>query len=175
MASSATNTNWDHEYDTVRREALFRHPPSDHTAYPALYAAVSPHINSFNALFRDDGQPGLLDHGLADIGERIYLDNGDKLPHDRKNCLMIRYKSVSLHTSQLPPSNKVARNRDVYPAECRERHATYRGKLSATFEYRINDGDTHEFTRDLGYMPIMVKVSQNPVFQHREAHPRSVK
>ncbi|ROT40098.1 DNA-directed RNA polymerase I subunit RPA2 [Sodiomyces alkalinus F11] len=157
MAPSATNTTWDHEYNTIRRENIFKNPPKDHTAYPALQAAVAPHINSFNALFRSDIQPTLVEHALADIDEKIYLDGDDKTSQDRRNRLTIKYKSVSLHKSQLPPSNRFARNRDVYPAECRERHVTYRGKLSATFEYRINDGDPQEFTRDLGSMPIMVK------------------
>ncbi|KAL9942307.1 DNA-directed RNA polymerase I subunit RPA2 [Verticillium nonalfalfae] len=156
MAPSATNTKWDHEYNTLRRENLFKNPPKDHTAYPALQAAVSPHIESFNALFRNDGKPSLLDHGLADIGTKTFLDGDDRTPQGQRNKLTIRYKGVSLQKSQLPPSNKYAKTREIFPAECRERHVTYRGKLSATFEFRINDGDAKEFTRDLGQMPIMV-------------------
>ncbi|KAM0329807.1 hypothetical protein ACHAQA_003971 [Verticillium albo-atrum] len=157
MAPSATNTEWDHEYNTLRRENLFRNPPKDHSAYPALQAAVSPHIESFNALFRNDGKPSLLDHGLADIGTKTFLDGDDRSPQGSRNRLTIRYKGVTLQKSQLPPSNRFAKNREIFPAECRERHVTYRGKLSATFEFRINDGDAKEFTRDLGQMPIMVK------------------
>ncbi|RXG43354.1 hypothetical protein VDGE_03035 [Verticillium dahliae] len=157
MAPSATNTKWDHEYNTLRRENLFKNPPKDHTAYPALQAAVSPHIESFNALFRNDGKPSLLDHGLADIGTKTFLDGDDRTLQGQRNKLTIRYKGVTLQKSQLPPSNKYAKTREIFPAECRERHVTYRGKLSATFEFRINDGDAKEFTRDLGQMPIMVK------------------
>ncbi|KAF3358265.1 Vacuolar protein-sorting-associated protein 25 [Verticillium dahliae VDG1] len=157
MAPSATNTKWDHEYNTLRRENLFKNPPKDHTAYPALQAAVSPHIESFNALFRNDGKPSLLDHGLADIGTKTFLDGDDRTPQGQRNKLTIRYKGLTLQKSQLPPSNKYAKTREIFPAECRERHVTYRGKLSATFEFRINDGDAKEFTRDLGQMPIMVK------------------
>jgi DNA-directed RNA polymerase I subunit RPA2 len=58
----------------------------------------------------------------------------------------------------VPPSNKMARNRQVFPAECRERHVTYRGRLSATLEYRINGGDPVEFTREFGQVPVMIKV-----------------
>ncbi|KAM0276314.1 hypothetical protein ACHAQH_006857 [Verticillium albo-atrum] len=157
MAPSATNTEWDHEYNTLRRENLFRNPPKDHSAYPALQAAVSPHIESFNALFRNDGKPSLLDHGLADIGTKTFLDGDDRTPQGQRNRLTVRYKGVTLQKSQVPPSNRYAKNREIFPAECRERHVTYRGKLSATFEFRINDGDAKEFTRDLGQMPIMVK------------------
>ena len=158
MAPSATPTDWDHEFSVLRREGLFRNPPKDHTAYPALQIAVNPHIESFNGLFRSDGKPGILDHGLADIGAKIFLDGDERKGPEGKNRLSIRIKNVMLQRPQVPPSNKLARNREVYPAECRERHSSYRGRFSATFEYSINNGDTHEFVRDLGQVPIMLKV-----------------
>ncbi|EMT70076.1 DNA-directed RNA polymerase I subunit RPA2 [Fusarium odoratissimum] len=157
MAPSATETEWDHQFHTLRREDLFRNPPKDHTAYPALQLAVDPHLESFNGLFRDDGKPGLLAHGIADIGARTYLDGDDRASPDGKNRLTIRYKDVFLQKPQVPPSNKMARNRQVFPAECRERHVTYRGRLSATLEYRINGGDPVEFTREFGQVPVMIK------------------
>lgn len=159
MAPPPTNTEWDHEYNTLRRENLFRNPPADRTAYPLLQIAVDPHIESFNALFRDDGRPGLIDHGLAEIGTKTFLDGDERLGPAGKNRLTIRYKGVTLQRSQVPPSNKFARNREIFPAECRERHSTYRGKLSATLEYRINGGESREFIRDIGQLPIMVKVN----------------
>ena len=59
----------------------------------------------------------------------------------------------------LPASNKFStRNREILPAECRERHVTYRGKLSARLEYRINNGDSKEVIRELGQLPIMLLV-----------------
>lgn len=158
MAPTATNTEWSHEFDTLRRQDLFRNPPTDHSAYPALQLAVDPHIESFNGLFRDDGKPGLLAHGLADIGPKIFFDGDDRLGPAGKNRLVVRLKDVALHKPQVPPSNKMARRREILPAECRERHVTYRGRLSATFEYQINGGDPVEFVRELGQVPIMIKV-----------------
>ncbi|KAL2154747.1 hypothetical protein VTH82DRAFT_3423 [Thermothelomyces myriococcoides] len=157
MAPEPTNTSWDHEYHTVRREKLFRNPPTDRTAYPALQLAVDPHIESFNALFRTDGRPSLLDHALAEIGTKTFLDGDERAAPESRNKLTIRYKSVTLQKSQVPPSNKFAKRREIFPAECRERHVSYRGKLTAVFEYRINDGEPQEFVRELGQMPIMVK------------------
>ncbi|EMR61744.1 putative dna-directed rna polymerase i subunit rpa2 protein [Eutypa lata UCREL1] len=154
---SPTSTSWDHEYNTLRRENLFRNPPTDHSAYPLLQNAVNPHIESFDALFKPDG---LIAHGLADIGTRLYLDGDERAPSTGRNKLAIRCKGVQLQKSQLPPTNKfVTKNREILPAECRERHVSYRGKLSATFEYRINGGDPVEFTREIGQLPIMVKSS----------------
>ncbi len=156
MARKSTCTSWDHQYHTLRREDLFRNPPTDHSAYPLLQQAVNPHIESFDAVFANDG---LLARGLADIGTRVFLDGNDHTPPETRNQLSIKYKSIQLQKSALPPANKFAVKREVLPAECRERHVTYRGKLSATFEYKINDGVPKEFTREIGVLPIMVKVS----------------
>jgi DNA-directed RNA polymerase I subunit RPA2 len=155
-ATGPTNTTWDHEYHTLRREHLFRNPPKDRSAYPALKAAIAPHIESFNALF---GADGLIAQGLLDIGTKTYLDGDDREGPAGKNSLKIRVKEVFVEKSMLPASNKFStKNREILPAECRERHVTYRGKMSARFEYQINNGDTKEFVRDLGQLPLMLMV-----------------
>ena len=158
MAPSATSTDtkWDHEFHTIRREKLFRDPPKDHSAYPALQAAIAPHIESFNALLEKDG---LIAQGIKDIGWKTFLDGDDRAPPLGKNKLQIRVKEVFVEKSMLPASNKFStKNREIFPAECRERHVTYRGKMSARLEYRINNGDVKEFVRDIGQMPLMLKV-----------------
>ena len=159
MAPARTDTTWNHEYHVARRQKLFQNPPTDRTAYPALQLAVDPHIEAFNALFPRDGKTGLIDHALEEIGTKTYFDGDDATPASERNKLTIRYKSVTLQKSQIPPSNKFAKNREIFPAECRERHVSYRGKLSAVLEYQINNGEPHEFVRELGQLPIMVKVS----------------
>ncbi|KAF4583246.1 DNA-directed RNA polymerase I subunit RPA2 [Ophiocordyceps camponoti-floridani] len=157
MSSSPTETEWEHGFHTLRRENLFRNPPTDHTAYPALQAAVDPHIRSFNRLFPSDGSLGLLALGLADIGSKTYFDGDRNVEPGARNKLTIRYKTVTLQKPLLPAVNNLARNREILPSECRERNVTYRGKLTATFEYSINDDDPVEFSRELGQLPIMVK------------------
>jgi DNA-directed RNA polymerase I subunit RPA2 len=155
-ATSPTNTTWTHEFDTVRREKLFRDPPKDHSAYPALQNAISPHVESFNALFETDG---LVAQGLLDIGTRTFLDGDERAAPAGKNMLAIRFKEILVEKSVLPPSNKFStRNREILPAECRERHVTYRGKMLARMEYRVNNGDWKEFIRDVGQLPLMLKV-----------------
>lgn len=155
-ATGPTDTKWDHEFHTLRRENLFRNPPKDRSAYPALKAAIAPHIESFNALF---GAEGLIAQGLLDIGTKTYLDGDDRDGPAGKNSLKIRVKEVFVQKSVLPPSNKFSvKNRDILPAECRERHVTYRGKMSARFEYQINNDDPKTFERDLGQLPLMLMV-----------------
>lgn len=158
-AAASTNTKWSHEFETLRREKLFRNPPKDHSAYPALEAAVRPHIDSFNALLEKDG---LISQALRDIGTKTYIDGDDRAPAAGKNKLSISIKEIFVEKSQLPASNKFStKNREILPAECRERHVTYRGKMSAKLEYRINNGDRKEFIREIGQLPIMLKVCIN--------------
>lgn len=163
-----TDDQWSVQYDTVRRERLFRNPPKDRTAYPALTAAVRPHIDSFNALFEDSK---ILESALKDIGTKSFLDGATETPAEKKarreegrraprrNKLSVRLTELFLEKAVLPASNKYStRNREILPAECRERHATYRGKLRARLEYRLNNGDWKESVRELGQVPIMLKV-----------------
>ena len=160
MAKSPTSTKWSVEYETIRRQKLFKEPPSDSSAYPALAAAVRPHVDSFNALFENQK---LVEEGLRDIGIHTVVD-GD--PRDTRkdlarNKLDLRVTDVVLEKPTLPPSNKyTVRHREIYPSECRERHASYRGRLKAKLEWRINNGDWYENWRELGQMPIMLRTNR---------------
>lgn len=65
-------------FETLKRERLFRHPPQNGASVPILDEFVTPHLESFNALFDDSGLPlkdgdgkGLLSLALKDIGERV--------------------------------------------------------------------------------------------------------
>ncbi|KAI4125832.1 MAG: hypothetical protein LQ347_005220, partial [Umbilicaria vellea] len=166
-AAAPTSTQWSCAFDTLRRENLFRNPPKDHTAYPALLEALRPHIESFNALL-DNGK--LLEAGVQDIGTKVFLDGEPESPSERaerlkdgkppksRNRLSVRIREVFVEKAVLPPNNKFStKNREIYPAECRERHATYRGRLRARVEYRVNSGEWHESLRELGQVPIMLK------------------
>ena len=171
----ATDTNWSVKYDTVRRERLFRNPPKDHTAFPALAEAIRPHVDSFNALFDGDK---ILDDALKDIGVKTFLDGEPETLEQKRqrreqgikrapkrNRLSVRITELFLEKAVLPASNKFStRNREIYPAECRERHATYRGKLRARLEYRVNNGEWKESVRELGQVPIMLRVCWNRIY-----------
>lgn len=170
MAPSATNTEWSVQYDTLRRENLFRNPPKDHTAYPSLAESIRPHIDSFNAIFEDSN---ILEEALRDIGTKTFLDglaetNDQKKARlaagvrpPKRNRLSLRVKEVFLDKPSIPVTNKFStKNREIYPSECRERHATYRGKLRARLQYRVNNGDWVESVRELGQVPIMVRTNR---------------
>ena len=149
-----TDTKWSVEYDTARRDKLFRNPPEDHSAYPALKDAIRPHVEAFNALLEPGG---LIEHGLRDIGTKTFLDGEPR--DETRNKLSLRFREVFLDRPQLPATNKYStRNREIFPAECRERHATYRAKMKVKLEMKINNGDWKELIRDLGQVPIMLMV-----------------
>ena len=65
-------------FETLKRERSFRHPPQNGASVPILNDFVTPHLESFNALFDDSGLPlgdgdgkGLLSLALKDVGERV--------------------------------------------------------------------------------------------------------
>lgn len=159
MAPSKTDTKWSVEFDNVRRDKLFKYPPRDSTAYPSLAAAVDPHIHSFNAIIEKNG---LLEHALRDIGTKVFLDgdpNAKPEERPRRNRLSVRVCQIFLDKSQLPPTNKHNNSdRRIWPAECRERHVTYRGRLRVRMEYKVNNGDWRELVRELGQIPLMLRV-----------------
>ena len=49
----------------------------------------------------------------------------------------------------------------LYPYECRERGITYKSKMQAKFCWTVNDGPENSEIKNLGYLPIMVRVSIN--------------
>jgi DNA-directed RNA polymerase I subunit RPA2 len=158
----ATNTKWSTEFDTVRRHKLFKNPPTDHTAYPLLAATIEPHIKSFNSIFEPNGQ---LEEAIKDIGTKVFLDGNplatgkDDVP---RNKLSVRIREVVLQKAQIPPQNKhTVLRREILPSECRERHITYRGKMTARLEFKVNNGDWKDLPREIGNFPIMLRVSSS--------------
>lgn len=151
---TATDTNWDVDYNTTRKRKIFQKPPDDKSAYPLLQNAVRPHVESFNAIFGG----GLLDEALKDIGIVTTVDGNQDDPEGPRNKLHLRLTDVTLETPRLPDSNKFStRNREIYPAECRERHSSYRGTLRGKLQWKVNNNEWQQSTRNLGQIPIMLR------------------
>lgn len=45
------------------------------------------------------------------------------------------------------------------PEQCRERHITYRGRLTVKLGLKINNGSWISQDREIGNIPVMVRVS----------------
>lgn len=79
--SGPSTSSYKSTFHTLEREKTFRNPPTKSNAVPILQEFVTPHLESFNALFDDSGLPwgdgngqGILSLGLKDIGERVVFD-----------------------------------------------------------------------------------------------------
>ena len=151
---SLSKRPWSVEFDTLRRHKLWANAPKDGTAWPLLREAVKPHVESFNALFDNR----LLTAAVQDIGTYstadFSLQSGSV---SDSNTLDLRITDLQVEKCVLPPSNKTSRRREIYPAECRERHVTYRGRLTVKIEWRVNRGAWRAEVRDAGQMPLMVR------------------
>ncbi|KAF4554591.1 DNA-directed RNA polymerase I subunit RPA2-like protein [Elsinoe fawcettii] len=160
MAPSADASTWTSEFDTIKRQKLFKKPPTDKTAYPSLAQAIRPHVDSFNNIFADNGQ---VEQALKDIGTKTFFDGNPQQSRlvdedaPRRNKFEVKVDKVFLAKSVVPTSNKQSGVREILPVECRERHVTYRGRLSGRFLYRINGGPWKESLRDFGQLPIMLR------------------
>ncbi|CAN9431151.1 unnamed protein product [Alternaria alternata] len=137
---------------STKAARLVPQPPQRQDSISHARCRRRPHINSFNTIFTPGGQ---LAQGIRDIGTKIFLD-GDPYaaPEDvgQRNRLSLRISDVFLDKPVLPPSNKVAlKNRNIYPAEARERHASYRGEDARATQ------NWQEDVVDLGGVPVMLR------------------
>ena len=65
---------------------------------------------------------------------------------------------------KLSESNLAARDKKLYPKECRQRHTTYSGRIFITIEYSHDGRVMERFERLVGQVPVMVKVRQVCIF-----------
>ncbi|GFN83129.1 DNA-directed RNA polymerase subunit beta [Plakobranchus ocellatus] len=115
-----------------------------------LQTITQAHVESFN-YFLNDGLQKVVKH-MNPVEFMIDEDlKGSNLAK-----LSIGVKSIFISSPKIPEGNRVAVNNKVYPAECRERGATYKGDVHAYFEYNCN-GKTGTFDKIVGEIPIMVK------------------
>lgn len=106
-----------------------------------------PHIDSFNYM---------LEEGLSEAIKTlnpvyIELPNGDKVE--------LKYVDVRIDSPRIP-ENTIGRQstHKIYPSECRQRAATYKGKMTVKISWSINDKKQGVLERSLGEVPIMVQV-----------------
>lgn len=154
--SKAAEAPWTSDFNTLRRQNLFQNPPDEKSAYPLLHDAIHFHNEAFNAMF---GRQSLIERGLEDIGTKWHRDGELSASQpDAKNDLRIRITNVGLAYPEAGSVRGGGAGKPLYPWECRERHISYKGLMTATLEYTINNSDPVEFDVDYGKVPIMVRV-----------------
>ncbi|KAA8895300.1 DNA-directed RNA polymerase I [Sphaerosporella brunnea] len=139
-------------FETLKREHLFRNPPKDKSAFPALIEAIKPHVDSFNAVTEEGG---LLDLARKEIGVKAVFDGKDG--GNRGNKISFRIDKIYVGKPAISLRDKTSLKREIYPAEARERHVTYRGRLTARVGFKINNGQWQHIDRECGNLPIMVR------------------
>lgn len=103
------------------------------------------HVESFNYVLREG-----LSRAVADIPPcEFALPNGDRVKLEIRDPYigspMISKNTIGVVTPQ------------VYPAECRNRGTTYRGKLDVTVVWSLNGVHQDTVKKTVGEVPIMVK------------------
>ncbi|KAF9478398.1 DNA-directed RNA polymerase I polypeptide 2 [Pholiota conissans] len=156
-------------FNTLEREKTFRSPPKDGSTYNILNEFVTPHIESFNALFDDSGLPsgdgdgrGLLNLALKDIGERVVFDGNGRADSESGtqgwgNRMRVWIDQVTIARPMVPDKDRTAIERKVFPAEARERLTSYRGRMTVRVCWTDISGQQHDTMKDCGLIPIMVR------------------
>ncbi|KAJ3410397.1 hypothetical protein HDV05_003831 [Chytridiales sp. JEL 0842] len=154
-----------------QKEAINPSPLAPH--YPLLNSIAAPHVHSFNSIFRripsgdttahssasnasiGIGEGGLLEKAVEDIGRRVVFESGDRDGNLGKR-LEVWISAVNVGKPQVE-STRHTNLTTLYPSECRERGVSYRGKIQAKLCWTVDGGPVQSDTRNLGYLPIMVR------------------
>ncbi|XP_034948641.1 DNA-directed RNA polymerase I subunit RPA2 [Chelonus insularis] len=115
---------------------------------PLLQRLGSPHIDSFNYM---------LDEGLAEALKDIVpvpltLANDDKI--------LLWIEDATIYQPTVPTGTIGVKSHKIYPTECRQRAATYKGKLIIKIGWSINGRSQEQLEKDLGEIPIMIRSSR---------------
>ncbi|KAJ3330285.1 hypothetical protein HDU76_006036 [Blyttiomyces sp. JEL0837] len=160
-------------FQTLERQKESILPSKKGPHYSRLAQVSKPHVDSFNSIFFHgngnksvtgvDGDvaamgSGLLAMAVADIGKRVVFDGDqstlvDSLAGRKKFEIWIQ--SVNISKPVLEGRNSI--EGDLFPAECRERGISYKGKIQAKLCWRVNEGPVQSETRYLGHLPVMVR------------------
>jgi len=78
------------------------------------------------------------------------------LPNSDKIVLWL--DDVHIYKPTVPSGTIGVKTCKIYPTECRQRGTTYKGKIIARLGWSINGKEQEALEKDLGEVPIMLKV-----------------
>lgn len=107
----------------------------------------APHVDSFDYM---------LNEGLADCAKNIRpvefeIPGGDRVK--------LYIESITIASPQVPASYIAARNKKIYPSECRQRAGTYSGACTVGVGWSVNGAPRPPIDKSMGEIPIMLRVS----------------
>ncbi|KAI9205077.1 uncharacterized protein BJ171DRAFT_82715 [Polychytrium aggregatum] len=144
-------------FRTLERQAEAINPSNDGPHYPKLAELSAPHVKSFDSIFESStGDKSLMEMAIENIGKTTIfnLGSGQKLERSTPK-LEIWIESVSVGKPVIEGTK--ADSFVVFPAECRERGTSYKGKMQGKLCWRVNGGPVQSHVRHLGNLPILVR------------------
>lgn len=124
-----------------KREAVEQIPEKQHEIVQNL---IRNHIDSFDYFINQ----GFLE-GIKSIPPFVYtFPTGQKLE--------VRVINFKISTPQID-SESFMRDKNLYPAECRQRRTSYMGMLSLEFVWYLNGNFMGSLEENIGRLPIMIK------------------
>ncbi|GBP19313.1 DNA-directed RNA polymerase I subunit RPA2 [Eumeta japonica] len=135
------------------------------TQNPYLQCLGAPHIDSFNYILEEG-----LELARADlVCPEFELPTGERVK--------ISIDQAAFSKPNVPVQAVGVKNQKIFPTECRQRAATYKGDFKIRITFNVN-GKCISLDRSLGQIPIMVKskachladMSPEELIKHNE-HP----
>ncbi len=161
-------------FRTLERQEEAISPSNGGPHNPRLAALSAPHVESFNTIFELGGGPGILERAIQDIGKVTVFDSNESSPnklesgfsntsldvgtlisHIKLSTVWLSGVSIGKPTIE---SNRGGMHVHLLPSECRERGISYRSKMQAKLNWRVNGGPVQMEVRSFGQLPVMVRV-----------------
>lgn len=95
------------------------------------------------------------------LGEGLQKAVADLLPVEFEigsDILKCEIGYAAIENPSVPPGTVLVKDRRIFPKECRQRAATYKGRLSVEVKWSLNGKEQQSFIKDLGEIPIMIRV-----------------
>lgn len=133
--------------------------PGHAPEYPDVHNMTLPHIMSFNSIWEKAGPstPSLVDLATSLILPQTVFDHKPIEGSKFGNRMTYWVTDIKLEHPSSSTRSTTSTHRLTYPAECRQRSESYRGKLSCRLHYQVNDNPPVSEERSMGQLPVMVR------------------
>lgn len=115
------------------------------SCFQLLQELGAPHISSFNYMLNEGLRKAVED--LNPVEFELGLD-----------VLRFEITNANIDNPYVPSGTVLVKDQRIFPSECRQRAATYKGKLTVEVKWLLNGKEQQSFIKDLGEIPIMIKV-----------------
>lgn len=109
----------------------------------------------------------MIDEGLADCAKNIHPVEFE-IPNGERVKLFV--ESITISPPQVPVSCIAAKNKKIFPSECRQRACTYSGACSVGVGWSINGVPRPTVDKSMGEIPIMLRVNNCRIISNLNPH-----